>query len=93
MSGVVFGLSSAIGQEITFDEGEVVEGNFDEFDSMRMNQCPNIHVELLETYHKIGGAGEPGTPPSIPALANAIYSATGKRLRTMPFSLEVDFVG
>jgi len=92
MSGVVFGLSSAIGQEITFDEGEVVEGNFDEFDSMRMNQCPKIHVELLETYHKIGGAGEPGTPPSIPALANAIYAATGQRLRTMPFSNDMSFV-
>ncbi|MGI9352370.1 MAG: molybdopterin cofactor-binding domain-containing protein [Rhizobiaceae bacterium] len=92
MSGIVFGLSSAIGQEITFEDGEVVEGNFDEFDAMRMNQCPNIHVELLETYHKIGGAGEPGTPPSIPALANAIYAATGTRIRTMPLSSEVDFV-
>ncbi len=91
MSGIVFGLSSAIEQEITFDKGEVVEGNFDGFDAMRMNQCPNIHVELLETYHKLGGAGEPGTPPSIPALANAIYAATGKRLRTMPFSNDVDF--
>ena len=92
MSGIVFGLSSAIGQEITFEDGEVVEGNFDEFDAMRMNQCPKIHVELLETYHKIGGAGEPGTPPSIPALANAIYAATGTRIRTMPLSSEVDFV-
>jgi len=91
MSGVVFGLSSALGQEINFEDGEVVEGNFDEFDSMRMNQCPNFHVELLETYHKVGGAGEPGTPPSIPALANAIYAATGKRIRTMPLSHEVDF--
>ncbi|MEM9332252.1 MAG: molybdopterin cofactor-binding domain-containing protein [Pseudomonadota bacterium] len=92
MSGIVFGLSSAIGQEINFEDGEVVEGNFDEFDSMRMIQCPNIHVELLETYHKIGGAGEPGTPPSIPALANAIYAATGTRIRTMPLSHEIDFV-
>ncbi|MEM9277489.1 MAG: molybdopterin cofactor-binding domain-containing protein [Pseudomonadota bacterium] len=92
MSGIVFGLSSALGQEINFEDGEVVEGNFDEFDSMRMNQCPDIHVELLETYHKTGGAGEPGTPPSIPALANAIYAATGTRIRTMPLSHEVDFV-
>lgn len=92
MSGAVFGLSSALGQEINFEDGEVVEGNFDEFDSMRMVQCPNIEVELLETYHKVGGAGEPGTPPSIPALANAIYAATGKRIRTMPLSREVDFV-
>ena len=92
MSGAVFGLSSALGQEITFEDGEVVEGNFDEFDSMRMAQCPNIEVEVLETYHKIGGAGEPGTPPSIPALANAIFAATGKRIRSMPLSNEIDFV-
>ncbi len=91
MSGAVFGFSSAMGQEITFENGEVVEGNFDEFDSMRMYQCPEIQVELLETYHKVGGAGEPGTPPSIPALANAIFAATGKRMRSMPFTNQVDF--
>ena len=92
MSGIVFGLSSAMGQEISFEDGEVVEGNFDEFDAMRMNQCPEIHVELLETYHKVGGAGEPGTPPSVPALANAIYAATGTRVRSMPFTNDVEFV-
>ena len=56
-----------------------------------MNQCPQIEVEVLETWHRMGGAGEPGTPPSIPALGNAIHAATGKRLRTLPFSSEVDF--
>ncbi len=92
MSAAIFGLSSAMGQEITFEDGEVVEGNFDEFDAMRMSQCPAFHIEILETYHKIGGAGEPGTPPSIPALVNAIFSATGKRIRTMPLTSEIDFV-
>jgi isoquinoline 1-oxidoreductase subunit beta len=48
-------------------------------------------VVVLETWHRMGGAGEPGTPPSIPALGNAIHAATGKRLRTLPFSREVDF--
>ncbi len=91
MSAAIYGLSSAMGQEITFEEGEVVEGNFDEFDAMRMYQCPEIHVELLQTYHKMGGAGEPGMPPTLPALANAIYQATGNRIRTMPLSGEVDF--
>ena len=91
MSGIVFGLSSAIGQEITFSGGEVEQSNFTDFDAMRMNQCPKIDVEVLETWHKMGGAGEPGTPPSIPALANAIHAATGKRLRRMPFSHDIDF--
>lgn len=90
-SGIVFGLSSAIGQEITFDDGMVDQQNFDSFDAMRMNQCPKIHVELLETAAHRGGAGEPGTPPSIPALANAIFALTGQRIRSMPLSNEVDF--
>lgn len=91
MSGIVYGLSAAMGQEITFRDGAVVEGNFDAYDAMRMHQCPTIEVAVLETYHRMGGAGEPGTPPSMPALANAIFAATGKRLRAMPFSQEVSF--
>jgi isoquinoline 1-oxidoreductase subunit beta len=91
MSGIVFGLSSAIGQEITFAGGEVQQSNFTDFDAMRINQCPRIEVEILETWHRMGGAGEPGTPPSIPALGNAIHAATGKRLRTLPFNREVEF--
>jgi isoquinoline 1-oxidoreductase beta subunit len=91
MSGVVYGLSAAMGQEITFDAGEVQQSNFFDHDAMRMSQCPKIEVAVLETYHRMGGAGEPGTPPSIPALANAIHAATGKRMRTMPFNREVKF--
>ncbi len=91
MSGIVFGLSSAIGQEITFEKGRVVEGNFDDYDAMRMYQCPQIEVELLDDAEHMGGAGEPGVPPSVPALANAIYAATGKRIRQLPLSNEVDF--
>lgn len=91
MSGIVFGLSAAMGQEITFKDGKVEQGNFDDYDAMRMAQCPNIEVAILETYHKMGGAGEPGTPPAAPALTNAIYAATGKRIRKLPLSGEVDF--
>lgn len=91
MSAIVFGLSSAMGQEVTFEDGEVQQGNFHDYDAMRMHQCPQIEVEILETHDQMGGAGEPGTPPSIPALANAIYAATGERIRTMPFSSVVDF--
>ena len=91
MSGIVYGLSSAIGQEITLAGGEVEQSNFSDFDAMRMNQCPQIEVEILETWHRMGGAGEPGTPPSIPAVGNAIHAATGKRLRSLPFGKEVTF--
>ncbi len=91
MSGIIFGLSAAMGQEITFEKGEVVEKNFDTYDAMRMDQCPEIEVEILETYHKTGGVGEVGTPPSIPALANAIHNATGLRIRSLPLSNEIDF--
>ncbi len=90
-SGVIFGLSSAIGQEITFEDGAVVETNFDAYDAMRINQAPEIHVEILQNAPRMGGAGEPGTPPSIPALANAIYAATGERIRELPLSKKVDF--
>lgn len=91
MSGIVFGLSAAIGQEITFTDGVVEQNNFHAYDALRINQCPVIEVELLENAHRMGGAGEPGTPPSMPALGNAIFALTGKRLRALPFSKEVDF--
>jgi isoquinoline 1-oxidoreductase beta subunit len=91
MSGIVYGLSQALGQEITFSDHEVEQYNFYDFDAMRMHQCPEITVELLENSRRMGGAGEPGTPPSTPALANAIYAATGKRIRSMPLSHAIDF--
>lgn len=91
MSGVIFGLSSALGQKITFEDGSVVQTNFDTFDAMRMHQCPQIEVHLLENANRMGGAGEVGVPAVIPALANAIHAATGKRLRRMPFSEDVTF--
>lgn len=90
-SGIIYGLSAAMNQEITFADGMVEQTNFDTYDAMRMNQCPNIEVEIVSNATLIGGAGEPGTPPSFPALGNAIFAATGKRIRTMPFSKEIDF--
>jgi isoquinoline 1-oxidoreductase beta subunit len=92
ISGIVFGLSQALGQRISFKDGEVQESNFFDFDAMRMAQAPEIEVAILETAPKMGGAGEPGTPPALPALANAIFALTGKRIRSMPLSDEVTFV-
>ncbi|MEN0041265.1 MAG: molybdopterin cofactor-binding domain-containing protein [Pseudomonadota bacterium] len=91
-SGIVYGLSSALGQEITFEDGMVQETNFDTYDAMRMTNCPTITVEVMEEAEHRGGAGEPGTPPSVAALANAVFALTGKRIRQMPLSKEVEFV-
>ncbi|EHS50770.1 aldehyde oxidase and xanthine dehydrogenase molybdopterin binding protein [Rhizobium sp. PDO1-076] len=92
MSGIVYGLSAAIGQEITFTDGVVQQSNFHDYDALRISQCPAISVELLENSERMGGAGEPGTPPIMPALANAIFAITGKRHRRLPLSHEVPFV-
>jgi isoquinoline 1-oxidoreductase beta subunit len=90
-SGAIFGLSQAMGQEITLAGGMVEQSNFHDFDAMRIHQCPQFEVAILENYHRMGGVGEIGTPPAAPALANAIFALTGKRLRRLPLSSEVTF--
>lgn len=91
-SGAIFGLSAAMGQEITFKDGMVEQSNFHDFDAMRIFQAPQFEVAVLENFHKMGGVGEVGTPPAAPALANAIFALTGKRVRNLPLSHEVKFV-
>ncbi|MDQ2093928.1 xanthine dehydrogenase family protein molybdopterin-binding subunit [Rhodalgimonas zhirmunskyi] len=90
--GVVFGLGHAMFAEMTFAGGAVEQRNFDSYPYMRLGQCPEIEVRGLETGPKIRGVGEPPVPPAAPALGNAIFAATGKRLREMPFAKQVDFV-
>ena len=82
---IIYGLSAALFQEITLQDGEVQEGNFDDFPAMRMMETPPIDVHVIQSGEKPSGAGEPGLPPAAPALANAIFDATGIRLREMPF--------
>ena len=91
-SGMVYGLSAAIMGEITFDEGAVEQSNFHDYDALRINQVPPINVSILENGDKIRGIGEPGTPPAAPALANAIFAATGKRIRELPLNKHIDFI-
>jgi isoquinoline 1-oxidoreductase subunit beta len=91
-SGIIFGLSSATGQEITFSDGMVDQQNFYDYDAMRIHQCPEFEVAILENAEKMGGVGEIGTPPSIPALANAVYALTGNRIRRMPLGKDITFV-
>ncbi len=89
--GMVFGLSAAMTGQVTFAEGRPEQANYWDFDPLRMRQCPPITVRILESGAPIRGIGEPGTPPAAPALANAIFALTGKRIRTLPLNRSVTF--
>ncbi|TKZ22362.1 xanthine dehydrogenase family protein molybdopterin-binding subunit [Shimia litoralis] len=89
--GVVFALGHAMNCEITFSDGAVEQTNYDSYEGMRMSQCPEIIVRALENGTKVRGIGEPPVPPAAPALANAIFAATGQRIREMPFDKHIDF--
>lgn len=82
--GIVFGLSAALYSEITIDKGAVVQGNFGDHRVARMADTPLIDVYFIASDAPRGGLGEPGVPPIAPAVANAIFAATGKRIRTLP---------
>ncbi len=81
---IIFGLSAALDQQITLVDGAVQQANFDSFPTLRMHECPEIVVEIMSSTEAPTGAGEPGLPPIAPAVANAIFAATGVRLRRMP---------
>jgi isoquinoline 1-oxidoreductase beta subunit len=87
-SSVVYGLSAALWGEITVDKGRVQQFNFDTYRVMRHNEVPAIDITLLESREKPGGIGEPATSLMAPALANAVFAATGKRVRRMPIRPE-----
>ncbi len=92
ISGINFGLAAAMMGEITVKDGKVEQTNFHDYDAIRMHQAPDIAVKILEYGDTIRGIGEPGTPPAAPALGNAIFAATGKRIRELPFNKQVRFV-
>ena len=83
-SGIMFGLSAALYGEITFKDGEVEQYNFPQYEMVRMNIAPTVHVHIMDVDEYPGGVGEPATPPAAPALANAIFAATGERVRSLP---------
>jgi isoquinoline 1-oxidoreductase subunit beta len=86
--GIVFGLTAALYGEITLKKGQVQQSNFHDYRMLRMSEAPVIEVYIVPSTEKMGGAGEPGVPPVAPALANALFAATGKRIRRLPVRME-----
>jgi isoquinoline 1-oxidoreductase beta subunit len=82
--GIIFGLTAGLWGEITLDKGRVQQSNFGDYRMMRMNEAPQIEVHIVTSKDDPGGIGEPGTSGSMPALANAVFAATGKRIRKLP---------
>ncbi|SDI73517.1 xanthine dehydrogenase family protein molybdopterin-binding subunit [Paraburkholderia phenazinium] len=82
--GIIFGITAALYSEITIKDGRVEQNNFTDYRMLRIDQTPSIEVHIVKSTEAPGGIGEPGTAALAPALANAIYAATGKRLRQLP---------
>jgi len=86
-SNVVFGLTAALYGNITLKDGRVQQTNFHDYKLLRMNEMPKVEMHIVKSTEKPGGIGEPGMAVLSPAMANAVFALTGKRLRKMPFSL------
>jgi isoquinoline 1-oxidoreductase beta subunit len=82
--GIVYSLSSVLKDEITVEKGRVVQGNYDDYRILTIEDMPKVEVHIIPSTESVGGIGEPGLPPVAPALCNAIFAATGKRIRRLP---------
>jgi isoquinoline 1-oxidoreductase beta subunit len=82
---IVYGLSAALYGRISFKDGRIEQGNFNDYPVLRMSEMPKVEVHIVASGENPGGIGEPGTPPIAPAVANALFALTGKRLRSLPF--------
>ena len=85
-SGIVFGLTAALYGEITLKEGRVQQSNFHDYPLLRINEMPKVEVYIVPSTQPPSGVGEPGVPPIAPAVCNALFAATGKRIRSLPIS-------
>lgn len=90
--GLIYGLSHAINSELTYENYAPQQNNYHAYEGLRLYQTPEIEVKVLENSSRIRGVGEPGLPPAAPALGNAIFAATGQRIRELPFNKHIDFV-
>jgi isoquinoline 1-oxidoreductase beta subunit len=86
-SAIVYGLSAALKGEITIENGQVQQRNFHDYPVLTMAQCPVIDTQIIASSAPPEGVGEPPLPPIAPAVANAVFSATGQRLRSLPLRL------
>ena len=84
--GTVWGLTAALKGEITIDQGRVQQSNFHDYPLLQLAQMPQMETLLIESGAKIGGVGESSVPPLAPALCNALFAATGERLRSLPLT-------
>jgi len=85
---IVYGLSAALHGAITLENGRVMQSNFNDYAPLRFSEMPQVEVHIVESNEHPTGIGEPGTPPIAPAVANAVFALTGKRIRRMPFDQE-----
>ena len=88
-SGIVYGLTAALYNEVTIKNGRVEQSNFNDYPVLRMSEMPKVEVHILQGQGDQGGIGEPGTPPVAPAVCNAIFAATSKRIRKLPIKPEL----
>jgi isoquinoline 1-oxidoreductase beta subunit len=84
--GIVWGLTAVLRGEITIADGRAQQSNFHDYPMLRINEMPVVEVHIVESAEAPGGVGEPGVPPLAPAVANAVFAATGKRIRRPPIS-------
>ena len=85
-SSVAFGLTAALKSAITIDKGRVKQSNFHDHRMLRISEMPKVEVHIVPSRENFGGIGEPGVPPLAPAVANAIFAASGKRIRRLPIT-------
>lgn len=85
-SGIAFGLSAATAEEVTLEKGKVMQTNFHTYPLLSADKMPEIEVEIINSGEALGGIGEPGTPPIAPAVCNALFTLTGKRIRSLPLN-------
>ena len=83
-SGILMGLSAALRERVDFAKGGVASSNFDNYELLRMNEIPEMEVHIVPSREEMGGIGEPGLPPIAPAVANAVFRASGIRIRRLP---------
>lgn len=88
-SAINFGLTAALHGEITITGGKVDQSNFHDYPMLRIDEAPRIHVTIVNSGERMGGAGEPGTPPIAPAVAGAIHAVTGRRIRRLPIGAQL----